>query len=305
MIYQPACARKIISRSSQEAALAPFLIFLESLPQFDPTDITWVLDDEKGSRVYPSEEFTGKEWLRTASTPRWYSMNEAIEWAYDILEGSTIGHYHMYDAFRRTLGSPRYSSIGGHLCRYMEYQYAVREPQIVSNACSFTSKTAPVDLRHEEVRQLFENFLDKRKKSISLLLWHNSLLELAVTWPTVLKTFLSKAAAGSPHIYTLATDGVGHLGKVAQRFLELPLPHGLTDAELLEQILPWGRRSLAYYFDSLDAGPASMLGFCYLKPLREHPPIRIEFSASGFLGNSLDVSLDLVLAFLILNPNVI
>lgn len=305
MIDLPVSPSKIVSRSPREAVLAPFLIFLESLPQFDPADITWVLDDENGSGVYPSEEFKGKEWLRSASTPRWYSLDEAIEWAYDILEGSTIGHYHMYNAFRRTLGLPHYSSIGGHLCRYMEYQYAAREPQIVSNACSFTSKTDPVDLRNEEVRQLFENFLDKRKKSLSFLLWHNSFLELAVTWPTVLKTFESKASTGLPPVCTLSTDGVTHLGKVAGRFLELPLPAGLTDAELLEQFLPWGRRSLVFYHDFLDADRGSKVGFCYLKPLREYPPIRIEFPDCRLLGNSLDATLDLILAFLILNPNVL
>lgn len=305
MFAQPVSPPMRVPYLAKGSTLAPFHLFLESLPQFDPTDISLLLDEETGSWLYPSDEFEGKEWLSSCSKPRWDSMNEAIEWAYDVLEGSSIGHFHMYNAFRRLGSLPQYTSIGGHLCRYMEFEYLARERQIASNACSFTSKTDPLDLRREEVTQLFGSFLDRRKKSITLLLWHNSLLELAVAWPSVLKTFLSKASTGSPPVCTLSTDGVSHLGRVAQRFLELPLPAGLTDAELLEQFLPWGRRSLAFYHDSLAADCDLTFSFCYLKPLREYPPIRIEFPDCGLLGNSLDATLDLILAFLILNPNVL
>jgi hypothetical protein len=305
MFAQPVLPLMRVPYLAKGSTLAPFHFFLESLPQFGPSDISLILDQGVGSRLYPSEEFEGKEWLSSSSRPRWDSLNEAVEWAYDVLEGSSIGYFHMYNAFRKLASLPHYTLIGGHLCRYMEHLYKDHEQHVVQNSCSFTSKTDIQELLEEEINQLFERVQTDRETLPTNLLWHNSLLELVEGHQSVAKAFLSKAATFSTTLFTFSTDGLTHLGQLAEKFLERPLPVGITDAELLAQILPWGSRSLVFCHDSLEPESGLKFCFCYMKPIREYPPIRVEFPHLQMGGDSLDGVLDKIMAFLLLTPTVV
>lgn len=280
-------------------------LFLETLPQNNSEDLTLDLNEAQGTYIHPSQEFQGETWLATTSTSRWDDDPTAIEWAYNTLENLSIIR------FQKVL-HPFLSLDKGHTYAYFYHLYThqyhvTHQESTFSIGTLFPGNTDSFykgEILQEEVKSLFYVIKEPGITPSSYFLWFNSFLELSEKWPSQLAALLSQVNNYSPKFAAYSTNGANHIGRIVERCLRLTLPEGTTDAELLNAILPWGGRTRLICHESKGGNEPMRFNFCYIKPIQEYPPIRVEIPAKIPL-EEVDSLLDKVMAHVILNPDVL
>lgn len=283
--------------------IASVRMFLETLPQFDEADLTLVRDREKGTRIFPSEELGGQAWFTTIREPRWPDLPTAEDWAYRILENSRVDR--VVTTLRALVTADWEMKKDYFIYQYMHLYHATHQ-DIRGGTGNFvpgyTPQTPAITVVREEIRTILEIYRTIDAPSNALLLWGGSFLEMADRFPDELNVLLSQVGQ-QPSFVAYSTNGATHFSQIAQAFLEMSLPQYITDAELLNAMVPWGGRTRLFCHEIPGATDALRFSFCYIKPLREYPPIRLEIPDLIPL-KEIDSLLDRVLAHIILNPNI-
>jgi len=283
--------------------IASVKMFLETLPQFEEADRTLVLDREKGTRIFPSEELAEQVWFATLTEPRWPNLPAAEDWAYGILENSRVDR--MVTTLRYLVTADWQMKKDYFFYQYMHFYHATHQDirggtgNIVPG---YTPQTPAITVQREEIRTILEIYRTIDTPSSALLLWGGSFLEMADRFPEELHSLLSQVGQ-HPAFVAYSNNGANHFSQIAQAFLEMSLPHYVTDAELLNDMVPWGGRTRLFCHEAPGATAALRFSFCYIKPLREYPPIRLEIP-DIIPREEIDSLLDRVLGHIILNPNI-
>ncbi|MAT96868.1 MAG: hypothetical protein CL608_06970 [Anaerolineaceae bacterium] len=305
MIGEPCVFRATVPRPVPPETIASIHFFLESLPQFNPTDFTLVLDREAGTYIHPSEEFQDQEWLATYQEPRWIDLPTALDWAYQLLETFKVERFLTVRKPMLVLSRGRSDEYFFH--RYSHHYQATQQEILKSIGSLLPGPAANFqtgEILHEEIASLFRVYDELDKSPDVIFLWCGSFLDTAANWPDELLHLIPRLNGPQPAFVAYSTNGANHFGRIAAKFLDVTLPERATDAELLHAILPWGARTRLFCHDSLNLVDSYKFYFCYIRPLREYPPVRLEIPPKIPL-KEIDHLLDRVMAHIILNPNIL
>lgn len=283
--------------------IASVTMFLETLPQFDKTDLTLVLDGEKGTKIFPSEELAEQAWFATTREPRWPDLPTAEDWAYRILENSRVDR--VVTTLRALVTADWKMKKDYFFYQYMHLYHATHQ-DIRGGTGNFvpgySPQTPEETIVQAEIRTILGIYRMIDTPSKALLLWRGSFLEMAERFPDTLHSLLSRVGQ-QPSFIAYSTNRANHFSQIAQAFLGVSLPHSITDAELFDAIVPWGGRTHLFCHEAPSTTATLRFSFCYIKPLRKYPPIRLEIP-DNIPRDEIDSLLDRVLAHLILNPNI-
>lgn len=297
--------RQFIPRPPTAEDLAIFTLCLESLPQFEPVQLHLVNGPEVHSLVYPSQEFKTHQWLCIDNAVRWQSESEAIEWAYEILDGQTIEALSFFKIPAISEGE-RHITLCAWKSEHM-YTTAGQDQRITifDNPLSAKSKSQGKQLSYQEIEFMRYSFQASAEQSAHLRLWSGGLLKIAEREdPAVLRDY-ARAFSGSLPLVTFSTSNSQVLSRMAGQLLGREPMVNISDAQVLNSLVPWGSRSLIFHHEIQVDRLNLLFNFCYLKPLATYAPIRVEFLASHPQGDDVQNLFDRLLAHFILNPNTI
>ena len=165
-------------------------------------------------------------------------------------------------------------------------------------------ENTPAEIFQAKIRCMLGVLKSLETTSRPLFIWCDSFLEVGDKYLDDLPALLANIEEQPTAFVTLSTNGANHFGQLAEKILALTLPPRTTDAELLNRILPWGCRTRLFGHDAKEAKGSQSFFFCYIKPLRQYPPIRVEVPAK-IPPDEVDAHIDRVMAHVILNPNIL
>lgn len=305
MLGQPCVFTVTVPRPLPPETLASINMFLETLPQFNPIDLTLVLNKGAGTYIHPSEELQDKVWLATYQKPRWADLATALDWAYKLLETFKVERF-------QTIRKPMTILGRGVSEEYFYYHYTHRylstQQETIKSMGSavpgYAANFTPGEILRSEMENLL--YIYDKLKAIpeALFLWCGSFLDTAANWPDELLYLMPHLNPHHSSFVAYSTNGANHFGRITEKFLDVTLPQRTTDAELLNAILPWGARTHLFCHDSVENIDAYKFSFCYIKPIQEYPPIRLEIP-TRVPPEEIDLILDRIMAHFILNPNIL
>ncbi len=297
--------RQFIPRPPTAEDLAVFTLCLESLPQFKPGRLQLVNSPEIRSFVYPSAEFKSQQWLYTPATDRWQSESEAIQWAYEILDGQTVASLSLFQ-IPVFVDGLRHTSLCSRISKHVYTTVGQQQQFIISsNPLAVESRAQGKSLSIQEVEFMRDSFGEPSMPTSYLHLWLSSFVEMA-EWKGV--TVLQECAlafVGSAPLVAFSTSQSQVLLRLAGQILGREPMANISDAQVLSSLLSWGGRTLLLHHEIHAGGHELLFNVCYLKPLATYAPIRVEFLASHFQEDVVSDLLDRIVAHSILNPNLI
>lgn len=293
-----------LPRPQPAETIASIKLFLETLPQFMDSDLSLVLDETDSTYIHPTEEMKDEAWFATSSEARWDNGSSVADWAYKILENHTVMRFITQLQPMRTL---KYGTIQEYFAFQHRHKYEATEQKMSTGVSIFLPGAltySNAEIFQAKTSCMFSALNSLKTTSHPLFVWQNSFLEIGVNWPDELPALLAKIEQQSTPFVAMSTNGANHFGRIAAKVLQVTLPPRTTDAELLNQIVPWGRRTQLFKHTAKETGSKPGFFFCYIKPLREYPPIRLEIPAKVPL-DEIDDHIDRTVAHIILNPNVL
>lgn len=165
-------------------------------------------------------------------------------------------------------------------------------------------ENTPAEIFQAKIRCMLGVLKSLETTSRPLFIWCDSFLEVGDKYLDDLPALLANIEEQPTAFVTLSTNGANHFGQLAEKILTLTLPPRTTDAELLNRILPWGSRTRLFGHGAKELKRNPAFFFCYVKPLHQYPPIRVEVPAK-IPPDEVDAHIDRVMAHVILNPNIL
>ncbi|MCA9921458.1 MAG: hypothetical protein KC421_03750 [Anaerolineales bacterium] len=302
MIHKQTLSSRFIPRPPTLRAFLELSLCIQNFPEYDPPKLKIMLENSDGASLYPSVDFPIEQRIYTNTEPRWRSINEAADWAYNILNGHNVCQFAFHE-----LHGPSASSV---LVRKSRHKYDLngqrrRDLSINTEFLTVPQEKAVNKRFEEETEFLADSIARYSHQNNWCFIWHGCYLNAIQSQkPHYVSDLFRSFTKLQPNYFAFSNGRSDIFAQLASRLLDKEAPANVNDADLFALFLPWGSRSTLFYVDAFDGDPALRFGVCYLRPYQEAPPIRIEIPAHMMADDRWQL-LDKVMAHFILNPDIV
>lgn len=270
--------------------LGVFALCAQDLPAHNSDELR--LNYEHGVSIYPSREAQNQQLLGKPYGDEWQLHDDAVDWAYTVIQGETTEAISVY-----TIPIPATETAPATTCLHIRQATHVYRERGQDKALVTINRILPHD---EDVLLSSLNTITTNPAHIHVL--RESILEMPISRRlSILKKLTELNAQAKFLMYS--NSGSQVIVQLVAQLLQKSVPPGVTNAELLDLCLAWGSRTLVFHCDMKITDVTYEFCFCYLKPLRFYPPIRVEFHKSLLTEGVHDEFLAKIMAHFILNPD--